>query len=144
MVEESVKDETEAMKGYEAYVQAANDQTKKRQEAITNRKLEIGKNEEFKNEENIRLNETIAEVARLRQYDIDLYGVEGCDYLLKNYEVRFIERKEEIDKLKEAEAILGAGGGDPKMAAVTGKNSPHEGDKLHFKPTEDGLEAEAE
>lgn len=108
MIEESVKDETEAMKGYEDYVTSSNAQTKKRQEAITNRKIEIGKNEEFANEEKIRLNETVHEKARLRQYDIDLYGVEGCQYLLKNYEIRFVERKEEIDKLKEAEAILGA------------------------------------
>merc|ERR1719502_2589323 len=106
--------------------------TKQRSKAITNRRLEIGKLEEFTVEEKIRLNETTHEVARLRQYDIDLYGVEGCDYLLKNYETRYIERKEEIDSLKEAEAILGAGGGDPKMAQVTGKNSPHAEDKIDF------------
>jgi len=147
MVEESVKDETEAMKGYEAYVQAANDQTKKRQEAITNRRLEIGKNEEFKNEENIRLNETIAEVARLRQYDIDLYGVEGCDYLLKNYEVRFIERKEEIDKLKEAEAILGAQGGPAPPAKAEGeeekKEEPAEQVETEAHAVEGGVELES-
>merc|ERR1712118_551553 len=78
MIDESVKGETEAMTDYESYVGAANAATKKRQEAITNRKLEIGKNEQFANEEEIRLNETIAERARSRQYDIDLYGVEGC------------------------------------------------------------------
>merc|ERR1719298_350691 len=132
------------MKDYEGYVGSTNDLTKKRQEAITNRRLEIGKNEQFANEEKIRLNETIQEKARLRQYNIDLYGVEGCQFLLKNYEVRFIERKEEIDSLKEAEAILGAGGGDPKMAAATGKNAPHEGEQMEYTPTEDGVVAEGD
>merc|ERR1711924_242839 len=58
MIEESVKDETEAMKAYEGYMASANDQTRKRQEAFTNRRMEIGKNEQFANEEKIRLNET--------------------------------------------------------------------------------------
>merc|ERR1719261_1514422 len=106
--------------------------------------MELGKLEEFTLEENIALNETIAVRAEVRQYNIDLYGEEGCEFLLKNYEVRFINRKEEIDSLKEAEAILGAGGGDPKMAAVTGQNDPSKEKAMEFTPTEDGLEAEGD
>lgn len=146
MVDESVKDETGAMKSYEGYVASANDQTKKRQAAITNRKLEIGKNEQFKNEENIRLNETIAERARLRQYDIDLYGVEGCQYLLKNYETRYIERKEEIDNLKEAEAVLGAQEAVPAEAPskeAEAKEVPAEQVETEVHAVDGGVELES-
>merc|ERR1719359_478545 len=132
------------MKGYEGFVKAANDATKARNQAIIERQLEHGKLEGFTLEEKIGLNETIKVHGEVRQYNIDLYGVEGCDYLLKNYEVRFIERKEEIDSLKEAEAILGAGGGDPKMAAATGQNAPHEGENMQYEPTEDGVVAEGD
>eukprot|EP00746_Dinoflagellata_sp_MGD_P164949 gnl/MRDRNA2_/MRDRNA2_93934_c0_seq1.p1 gnl/MRDRNA2_/MRDRNA2_93934_c0~~gnl/MRDRNA2_/MRDRNA2_93934_c0_seq1.p1 ORF type:complete len:959 (+),score=322.94 gnl/MRDRNA2_/MRDRNA2_93934_c0_seq1:83-2959(+) len=147
MIEESVKDETGAMKGYEGYVAEANDLTKKRQEAITNRRLEIGKNEQFANEEKIRLNETIAEKARLRQYDIDLYGVEGCQYLLKNYETRYIERKEEIDNLKEAEAVLGAqetaSAVEPKKEGEEKEEAPAEQVETEVHAVEGGVEMES-
>merc|ERR1719443_1493923 len=118
MIKEAVGDETEALKAYEVYVKDANAETKIRSTEITNRRMEMGKLEMETEETKVALNETIQIKAELRQHDIDLYGVEGCDYLLKNYAVRFVERKEEIDSLKEAEAILGVGGGDPKMAAA--------------------------
>ena len=144
MIDEAVAGETESMKGYETYVNTQNDLTRERQQAIVDRQMEHGKLEEFTLEEKIALNETLKVRAEVRQYNIDLYGVEGCQFLLKNYEVRFIERKEEIDSLKEAEAILGAGGGDPKMAAATGKNAPHEGEQMEYTPTEDGVVAEGD
>lgn len=118
MTKEAAKDETGSMENYEAYVAEANKITRKRQEAIINRQLEVGKLEEFKLEEMIRLNETIATKAHLRQTDIDLHGIEGCDYLLANYATRFVERKEEIDQLSQAEAILGKGGGDAELTAA--------------------------
>merc|ERR1719160_1529611 len=59
MIKEAVKDETRSMENYEAYVTEANKMTKKRQESITNRRLEIGKLEQFKSDEEIRLEETI-------------------------------------------------------------------------------------
>lgn len=147
MIDESVKGETEAMTDYESYVGAANAATKKRQEAITNRKLEIGKNEQFANEEEIRLNETIAERARLRQYDIDLYGVEGCQYLLKNYETRFMERQEEIQNLKQAEAILGAEAAanpePPKKEGEEKEEAPAEQVETEAHAVEGGVELES-
>merc|ERR1719161_757236 len=142
MIDEAVAGETEAMKGYEAFVKEANAATKMRNENIVDRQTEVGKLEQFTQEEKAALQETINVRNEVRQYNIDLYGVEGCQFLLKNYEVRYVEREEEIMSLKEAEAILGAGGGDPKMAAVTGKNDPSAQQKLEFTPTENGLEAE--
>eukprot|EP00746_Dinoflagellata_sp_MGD_P163901 gnl/MRDRNA2_/MRDRNA2_92205_c0_seq1.p1 gnl/MRDRNA2_/MRDRNA2_92205_c0~~gnl/MRDRNA2_/MRDRNA2_92205_c0_seq1.p1 ORF type:complete len:212 (-),score=70.51 gnl/MRDRNA2_/MRDRNA2_92205_c0_seq1:1-576(-) len=119
MVDEAVKDETESLKAYEVVVAEANTATEIRQEGITNRRVEVGKLEEFTQESKIALSEVNHLRATLRQHDIDLYGVEGCQFLLKNYEVRYVEREEEINSLKEAEAVLGVGGGDPKMAAAT-------------------------
>lgn len=144
MIDEAVAGETEAMKGYEAFVEAANAATKVRNENIIERQTEVGKLEGFTQEEKIALSETINVRNEVRQYNIDLYGVEGCQFLLKNYEVRYVEREEEINSLKEAEAVLGAGGGDPKMAAATGKNDPTAKEGIEFKATEDGVEAEGE
>merc|ERR1719265_2741280 len=132
------------MKGYEGFVAAANAATRERNQAIVDRQLEHGKLEGFTLEEKIALNETIEERGAVRQHNIDLYGVEGCQFLLKNFMVRLIERKEEIDGLTEAEAILGAGGGDPKMAAATGQNAPDSGEQMHYEPTEDGVVAEGD
>jgi hypothetical protein len=144
MIEESVAGETESMKAYEVFVKEANDATNLRNAGIVERQTEIGKLEQFTQEEKEALSETINVQREVRQYNIDLYGVEGCQFLLKNYEVRYIEREEEINSLKEAEAVLGAGGGDPKMAAATGKNDPSKDKAIEYTPTEDGLEAEGE
>jgi hypothetical protein len=144
MIDESVAGETESMKEYEAYVKAQNDATNLRNQNIVERQTEIGKLEQFTEEEKVGLSETINVRREVRQYNIDLYGVEGCQFLLKNYEVRYIERDEEIRSLKEAEAILGAGGGDPKMAAATGKNDPSKEQAMEYTPTENGLEAEGD
>merc|ERR1719316_2551399 len=119
MIDEQVKDETEAMKAYEVVVAEANKATETRIAEITNRRLEIGKLEEFTEESKIALSEVNHLRATLRQHDIDLYGVEGCSYLIKNYVTRFMERQEEIASLKEAEAILGVSGGDESMTKAT-------------------------
>merc|ERR1719443_2130499 len=123
------------MKSYEDFVAQANAATRERNENIVDRQTEV---------EKLALQETINVRNEVRQYNIDLYGVEGCQFLLKNYEVRYIEREEEINSLKEAEAILGAGGGDPKMAAATGKNDPSAEQAIEYTPTEDGLVAEGD
>merc|ERR1719214_393384 len=144
MIDEAVKGEVASMTSYETYVKEANAATELRNQGIVERQAEIGKLEQFTQEEKVGLSETINVRREVRQYNIDLYGVEGCQFLLKNYEVRYIEREEEINSLKEAEAVLGAGGGDPKMAAATGANDPSKDQAMEFTPTEDGLEAEGE
>jgi hypothetical protein len=116
MVEEAVSDESDSMQAYEEYVKASNAAKRKVLEAILNRKLELAKLEESAVVEKQKLKEIIFERNELRQYDIDLYGVEGCAYLLKNYIARFVERVEEINSLKEAEAILGVTQRNPTKA----------------------------
>merc|ERR1719160_979653 len=144
MIDEAVAGETSAMTAYEVYVGEQNDATNLRNEGIVERQAEIGKLEQFTQEEKAALADTINVQREVRQYNIDLYGVEGCQFLLKNYEVRYVEREEEINSLKEAEAVLGAGGGDPKMAAATGANDPSKDQAMEFTPTEDGLSAEGD
>merc|ERR1719217_1886259 len=102
MVKEAVKDETSAMEAYEVLVADANAATDKRQKEITDRNARIGELEAFTAEEQEKLEEAIFKVKTLRQTDIDLHGVEGCDYLMKNFATRHVERQEEIDSLKEA------------------------------------------
>merc|ERR1719498_2051992 len=117
MVKEAVKDETSAMEAYESLVADANSATDQRQKAIADRNARIGELEAFTAEEEEKLAEASFKVKTLRQTDIDLHGVEGCDYLMENYATRHVERQEEIDGLKEANAILGAGGGEKAMEA---------------------------
>merc|ERR1719310_1193342 len=130
MVKEAVKDETEQMTGYEKTVADANAATNQRNKDIADRNARIGELEGFTAEENEKLKETLFKIKTLRQTDIDLHGVEGCDYLMKNYAVRHVERQEEIDGLKEANAILGGGG---EAAAEAAGQEPTE------PPLDDGL-----
>merc|ERR1719265_2170650 len=118
MVKEAVKDETSAMEAYEVLVGDANSATDQRQKDIADRNQRIGELEAFTAEEEEKLAEALFKVKTLRQTDIDLHGVEGCDYLNENYATRHVERQEEIDSLKEANAILGAGGGEKAAEAA--------------------------
>merc|ERR1719217_727411 len=106
MIQEAVADEAASLTEYEGYVMQANEETRARNEQITHRRLELGKLEQFKLEEQQRLNETIIERDQLRQQDIDLYGVEGCEFLLKNYALRREMRVEEIKSLSETEVFI--------------------------------------
>jgi hypothetical protein len=124
MVKEAVKDETEQMKGYEKTSADANAATEQSNKDIADRNARIGELEGFTAEENEKLKETLFKIKTLRQTDIDLHGVEGCDYLMKNYAVRHVERQEEIDGLKEANAILGGGDGDTPEAAGAEPTEP--------------------
>jgi len=118
MVKEAVKDETSGMEAYEKYTADANAATDQRNKDITDRAARLGEAEGFLADENTKLDETLFKVKTLRQTDIDLHGVEGCDYLMENYATRHVERQEEIDGLKEANAILGAGGGEQAAEAA--------------------------
>jgi len=118
MVKEAVKDETGAMEAYETFVADQNAATDQRNKDITDRNARIGELEAFTADEETELEETLFKIKTLRQTDIDLHGVEGCDYLMENYATRHVERQEEIDSLKEANAILGAGGGEQAAEAA--------------------------
>lgn len=144
MIAEAVEHETHSMEGYESYVADANAQTRERQEQIVNRRMEIGKLEQFNQEAKLRLSDTIHLIALLRQKDIDLYGVEGCQYLLKNYESRFMERREEIDSLKEAQAILGVSGGNAAMTAAAHGDDSTIGASVELTTNEPIVEEEEE
>merc|ERR1719313_2584821 len=124
MVKDAVKDETEQMKGYETTSADANAATEQRNKDIADRNARIGELEGFTAEENEKLKEVLFKIQTLRQTDIDLHGAEGCDYLMQNYAVRHVERQEEIDSLKEANAILGGGGGTAEEAAGVEPTEP--------------------
>lgn len=134
MVKEAVKDETSGMKSYEEFTAEANAATSKRNKDIADRNARIGELEGFNAEEKEKLKEVLFKIKTLRQTDIDLHGGEGCDYLMENYATRHVERQEEIDSLKEANAILGGGGGTAEEAAGIEPEEP---------PLDEGLAAAA-
>merc|ERR1719420_1270732 len=78
MVKEAGADETESLTAYEGYIAEANKATEVRRATMTDLKMEIGKSEQFAIETKQKLAEATAEKQRLRQHDIDLHGVEGC------------------------------------------------------------------
>merc|ERR1719379_1278300 len=118
MIAEAVKDETASLEAYEVYMKESNDLLNQLKEHITNLQQEIAKAEQEKELKEQELKDAMDEKARLRQLDIDLWGVEGCKYLLENYDLRKEERAEEIKSLDVSITTIGAGGGDPKVAAV--------------------------
>merc|ERR1719359_2518983 len=118
MIKEAVKDETAALEAYEVFMKESNDMLNEMKEHITSLQEEIAKAEQEKELKEQELKDAMDEKRRLRQLDIDLWGVEGCKYLLDNFDIRKAERKEEIEGLEETISTIGAGGGDPKVAAV--------------------------
>merc|ERR1719265_615101 len=128
MIAEAVKGEGDALIAYESYVADWNKATNARQRAIVNRQMEHARLEkDFVQAEAVH-KDIVEEIARLRQYDIDLYGVQGCQFLLKNYAVRYVARMEEINALKVAKVVLTSGGGGgggeaaPPPAELLSKN----------------------
>merc|ERR1719321_190509 len=118
MIEEAAKDETGALEAYEVFMKESNDLLNQLKEHITSLQEEIAKAEQEKELKEQELKDAMDEKARLRQLDIDLWGTEGCKYLLDNFDVRKQERKEEIESLDESLTTIGAGGGDPKVEAI--------------------------
>jgi len=118
MITEAVKDETSALKAYEVFMKESNELLTEMKQHVTSLQMQIAKAEQEKELKEQELKDAMAEKARLRQLDIDLWGVEGCKYLLENFDIRKQERKEEIDSLDESLTTIGAGGGDPKVEAI--------------------------
>merc|ERR1719482_1283565 len=118
MIEEAVKDETSALEAYEVFMQESNAMLTEMKNHITSLQEMIAKAEEEKLLKEQELDDADSERKILRQQDIDLWGVEGCKYLLENFDIRKQERKEEIDSLDESLTTIGAGGGDPKVEAI--------------------------
>merc|ERR1719298_214410 len=111
MIAEAVKGEGDALIAYEGYVADWNEGTEARQRAIVNRQMEHGRLEKDFVQAEATHKDIVDEIARLRQYDIDLYGVQGCQFMLQNYAVRYTARMEEINALKVAKVVLLSGGG---------------------------------
>jgi len=122
MIAEAVKGEGDSLIAYEGYVGDWNEATTARQKAIVNRKLEYGRVEKDFIQAESTHKDIVEEIARLRQYDIDLYGVQGCQFMLKNFAIRYVARLEEINGLKVAKVVLtsGGGGGEDPAAATDG------------------------
>jgi len=118
MIKEAVKDEAASLTAYEVFMKESNELLTEMKDHITSLQMEIAKAEQEKELKEQELKDAEAEEKRLRQLDIDIHGVEGCKYLLENYDVRKVERKEEIDSLDESITVIGAGGGDPKVEAI--------------------------
>lgn len=133
MIAEAVKGEGDALIAYENYVGDWDKGTTARQRAIVNRQMEHGRLEKDFLQSKETHEDIVEEIARLRQYDIDLYGVQGCQFMLQNYAVRYTARMEEINALKVAKVVLLSGGGggasEDAVAAAAAKDYSADNDE---------------
>mmetsp|Transcript_118932 Transcript_118932/g.210317 ORF Transcript_118932/g.210317 Transcript_118932/m.210317 type:complete len:689 (+) Transcript_118932:77-2143(+) len=104
MAAQAIKDETDAVAAYGAFVTDTNDSIKAKSEEMVDKS-------EKKAEAEQTLVETTGDhssvVKELEQLASELDGLhENCDYIIKNFDIRQVARDEEVSALKQAKAIL--------------------------------------
>jgi chromosome segregation ATPase len=101
---DAIASEQDSQTAYENFMKESNDSITKLSEAIANLSAAKGKAEEDLTMSKADLGSTNKELEGLHETEADLHG--SCDYLLKNFEVSQAARKNELDGLAEAKAIL--------------------------------------
>lgn len=100
----SIKDEEDAQKAYETYVQDTNTSVEEKQKEIVNKTELKAETEGTKTEKEEELEATMKELEQLSTTNADLH--KDCDFTMKNFDIRQTARDEEIEALKQAKAIL--------------------------------------
>jgi len=107
MVNEATKDEMESQRMYESFVNEHNDRNSVLYKKILDMQVIVSKQKVALSELKKRIAELHDQWKELRQKDIDLHGIEGCDWLMRNYDVRQEAYGEEIEGLKVGMYALG-------------------------------------
>merc|ERR1719156_278351 len=101
---ELVVDEQHSQKNYAAYAQDANDSIEAGRAAIAEKSQALAEAEAALSETEEALLANAAELAKLEELLNNLHL--DCDYILKYFDLRQTARKEEMDAIVEAKAIL--------------------------------------
>jgi septal ring factor EnvC (AmiA/AmiB activator) len=101
---EAISAEKAAQAEYEATVAASNAAIKANQEAIAQKSDSKATANADKSAAESDLQKTQNALDQLAQYRADLHA--SCDFTMKNFEVRQTARREEMDAIRQAKAIL--------------------------------------
>jgi len=100
----AIKDEEDAQKSYEEFVQDTNKSVEEKETEITNKSELKAEKEGVKTEKEQDLEETMKTLEQLSNTNADLH--KDCDFTIKNFDIRQTARDQEIEALKQAKAIL--------------------------------------
>jgi len=104
MEKETVRDEEDAQKAYEDFVKQTNAAVETKSKELVNKKETKADTEADLVQANKDKESILAELEQLSNYKAELHS--SCDFILKNFDARQKARDEEVDALKQAEAIL--------------------------------------
>mmetsp|Transcript_63167 Transcript_63167/g.159336 ORF Transcript_63167/g.159336 Transcript_63167/m.159336 type:complete len:780 (-) Transcript_63167:113-2452(-) len=101
---ETTAAETKAQADYEAFVKDSNALIKSLQDAITSKTKAVAAADSDKADASADLESTVDELESLAAYEADLHA--ECDFVLKNFDIRQQARKQEMEAIQSAKAIL--------------------------------------
>jgi len=104
MENQAIRDEEDAQKSYEEFIKDSNSSSDGKQKEVIEKTEENARNKEKLVESKEALDFIMDELAGLSSYDAELHA--SCDFIMKNFEIRQSSRDEEIEALKQANAIL--------------------------------------
>jgi len=104
MESEAIRSEEDAQKGYEDFVKETNASIDAKSKEMVNKSEEKAKTEARLVEEKKTLESVMTELEGLANYNAELH--QSCDFILKNFDIRQQARDEEVEALKQANAIL--------------------------------------
>ena len=104
MEAEAIRDEEDAQKAYEEFVKGTNASIEEKSKDIVNKSETKAKSEAELVETKESKEATMLELEQVSNYNAELH--QSCDFVLKNFDVRQTARDEEVEALKQAEAIL--------------------------------------
>jgi len=101
---EAIHDEEKAQEAYESFIVESNRSIAAKTDAMVDAKNARAKNEiEQQDEENNHAG-LMTEIEQLTNNNIDIHS--SCDFVLKNFDIRQQARDEEMEALRQADAIL--------------------------------------
>merc|ERR1719311_887528 len=104
MEKEAIRGEEEAQEAYDDFVKETTTSIDTKTKDITNKTEEKAKAEADKVEAVDDKETVMAKLEMLGNYNTELH--QSCDFVMKNFEVRQTARDEEVEALRQAEAIL--------------------------------------
>merc|ERR1719262_469722 len=104
MEAEAIKSEEDAQKAYEDFVKETNDSIAEKSKDIVNKSEEKAVAEGDHVQAKQAKEGVMLELEQMSNYNAQLH--QSCDFVLKNFQLRQTARKQEIEALKQAKAIL--------------------------------------
>merc|ERR1719235_2818252 len=98
MEAEAIRDEEDAQKAYENFVQETNRSVDEKSTGITNKTEDKAKAEAEKTAAETKKAEIMTELEQLANENSDLH--KSCDFIVKNFDVRQEARDQEIEALR--------------------------------------------